>query len=81
MEILKSADALAVAAELSTANTSDRVPMAVALEQLSVSEMRALLTRVAEGRGPGVMGELKRLTFPQVQTFDSQAMLRRIEKL
>ncbi len=61
-------DALAVAAELSPANTLARIPMAVALERLSVLEMRALLGRVAEGGGPGVMAELNRLTFPRVQT-------------
>ena len=42
--------------------------MAVVLEKLSVPEMRALLVRVAEGCGPGVMSELNRLTYPPAQT-------------
>ena len=41
--------------------------MAAILERLSVPEMRALLTRVAEGGGTGVMTELNRLTYPRVQ--------------
>jgi hypothetical protein len=59
-------DAHAVAATLSRASTPERVPMATVLEKLSVSEMRALLARVAEGGGPGVMAELNRLTYPRV---------------
>ena len=42
-------DALAVAAGLSRAGTPNRIPIATVLERLSVSEMRALLARVAEG--------------------------------
>jgi hypothetical protein len=61
-------DALAVAAGLSQASTPDRIPMPSVLEGLAVSEMRALLARVADGGGPGVMNELNRLTHPQVQT-------------
>jgi hypothetical protein len=60
-------DALAVAARLSQASTSERIPMAAVLEKLSVSEMRALLARVAEGSGASVMAELNRLTYPRVQ--------------
>jgi len=60
-------DALAVATSLSQASTPERVPMAAVLEKLSVPEMRALLARVAEGGGPGVMAELNRLTYPRVQ--------------
>src|SRR5205814_2813165 len=47
--------ALAVAAGLSKAHTPDRIPIAAVLERLSAPEMRALLARVAEGGGPGVM--------------------------
>jgi len=39
-----------------------------------VSEMRALLTRVAEGGGSGVMTELNRLTYPRMQLTAGQAM-------
>ena len=67
-------DALAVAAKLSQASTPDRIPIAAVLERLSVSEMRALLARVAEGSGPGVMAELNRLTYPRVQIPAGQAM-------
>lgn len=61
-------DALAVAAELSQAHELERMPIAVALERLSLFEMRTLLGRVAEGGGAGVMAELNRLTLPQAQT-------------
>jgi len=67
-------DALAVAAGLSQASTPDRLPMAAVLEKLSVPEMRALLARVAEGGGLGVMTELNRLTYPPVQIQAGQAM-------
>ncbi|HEY5913694.1 MAG TPA: hypothetical protein VJA21_24160 [Verrucomicrobiae bacterium] len=60
-------DALAVAAGVSQASTPDRIPIAAILEKLSVSDMRSLLARVAEGGGPGVMSELNRLTYPRVQ--------------
>jgi hypothetical protein len=60
-------DALAVAAGLSQAGTLDRIPIAAVLERLSLSEMRALLARVAEGGGSGVMTELNRLSYPRVQ--------------
>jgi hypothetical protein len=60
-------DALAVAAGLSQSVPVVRIPMSAVLERLSVSEMRALLARVAEGGGPGVMAELNRLTFPRAQ--------------
>jgi hypothetical protein len=68
-------DALAVAAGLSQAGKPDRIPIAAVLEKLSVSEMRALLARVAEGGGSGVMAELNRLTYPRVQIPASQAMI------
>jgi hypothetical protein len=61
-------DALAVAAGQSQASTPDRIPIASVLEGLTVPEMRALLTRVADGGGPGVMNELNRRTHPRVQT-------------
>ena len=59
-------DALAVAAGLSQTTSPVRIPMAVVLERLSVSEMRGLLERVAEGKGSGVMSELNRRSYPQV---------------
>jgi hypothetical protein len=67
-------DALAVAARLSQSSTPDRIPMAAVLDSLSVSEMRALLARVAEGSGSGVTAELNRLTYPPVQIPAGQAM-------
>ena len=67
-------DALAVAAGLSQAITTDRIPIAAVLEKLPVSEMRALLGRVAEGGGVGVMTELNRLTYPRVRIPAGQAM-------
>src|SRR5205085_9170008 len=67
-------DALAIAAGLSQASTPDRIPIAAVLERLSDSEMRALLARVAEGGGSGVMAELNRLTYPRLQIPASQAM-------
>jgi len=67
-------DALAVAAGLSKASTPDRIPIAAVLERLSASEMRAMLARVAEGGGPGVMTELNRLSHPRVQIPVGQAM-------
>jgi len=67
-------DVLAVAAGLSQASTPDRIPIAAVLERLSVSEMRALLARVAEGGGAGVMTELNRLTYPRAQIPAGQAM-------
>jgi hypothetical protein len=67
-------DALVVAAGLSQAGTPDRIPIAAVLERLSVSEMRALLARVAEGGGSGVMTELNRLTYPRTQLPVRQAM-------
>ncbi len=67
-------DALAVAAGLSQGSRPHRLPMAAVLEKLSVSEMRALLGRVAEGGGAGVMTELNRLTYPHVQIPVGQAM-------
>src|SRR2546430_823809 len=67
-------DALAVAAGLSQTGKPDRIPMAAVLERLSVSEMRALLARVAEGGGPGVMTELNRLTYPRVEIPLGEAM-------
>jgi len=67
-------DAFAVAAGLSQASTPDRVSIDAVLESLSVSRIRALLARVAEGGGSGVMAELNRLTFPQVHIPVGQAM-------
>jgi hypothetical protein len=60
-------DALAVAAGLSQTTSPARIPIASVLERLSVSEMRALLERVAAGKGSGVMSELNRLSYPPVQ--------------
>jgi hypothetical protein len=67
-------DALAVAARLPQASTPERAPMVAVLQKLSGSEMRALLARVAEGGGPGVMAELNRLTYPRMQIPAGQAM-------
>ena len=67
-------DALAVAAGLSHASTPNRIPLAAVLERLSVSEMRALLARVAEGGGSGVMTELNRLAYSRVQIPVGQTM-------
>src|SRR5438128_8959120 len=67
-------DALVVAAGLSQAGTPNRIPITAVLERLSVSEMRALLARVAEGGGSGVMTELNRMTYPRVQIPVGQAM-------
>jgi hypothetical protein len=57
-------DALTVAAELSQATRPDRIPIATVVEKLPVSEMRALLERVAAGDGSRVMSELNRLGNP-----------------
>ena len=57
-------DALAVAAGLSQATAPDAIPIATVLERLPVSQMRALLERVAEGDGSRVMSELSRMTHP-----------------
>jgi hypothetical protein len=65
-------DALA-AAGLSQASKPERIPIASVLERFSVAELRALLARVAEGGGSGVMTELNRLTIPRVQIPASQA--------
>src|SRR5436190_4896349 len=67
-------DALSVAAGLSQTSKPERIPIAAVLERLSVPEMRALLARVAEGGGSGVMTELNRLTYPPVQIPAGQAM-------
>src|ERR1051325_8756229 len=67
-------DALSVAAGLSQASTPDRIPIPAVLEKLSASEMRALLARVAEGGGAGVMAELNRLTYPPMKTPAGQAI-------
>ena len=67
-------DALAVAAGLSQTSTPDRISIAAVLERLSVTEMRALLARLADGGGSGVMTELNRLTYPRVQTPAGPAM-------
>ena len=68
-------DALAVTAGLSQGGKPDRLPIAAVLEKLSMPDMRALLTRVAEGGGSGVMTELNRLTYPRVQIPVGQAMM------
>src|SRR4029078_12282691 len=55
-------DALTVAASLSESSTPERIPIATVLEELPVSQMRALLERVAAGEGSRVMAELNRLS-------------------
>jgi len=67
-------DALAVAAGLSQASPPERLPIPAVLERLSMAEMRALLGRVAEGGGMGVMTELNRLTYPPAHTQAGQAI-------
>lgn len=61
-------DALAVAAGQSQATAADRLPIAKVLEGIPVSEMRALLARVAEGDGSRVRAELNRLTYSRAET-------------
>jgi hypothetical protein len=60
-------DALVVASGLAQTSTQNRIPLAAVLDNLSAPEMRALLARVAEGSGSGVMSELNRLTYQGVQ--------------
>jgi hypothetical protein len=67
-------DALVVAAGQSQAATPDRIPIAKAIEELPVAEMRAFLERVAEGDGSRVMSELNRLAFLRVETPAGQGM-------
>jgi hypothetical protein len=67
-------DALTAAAQLSQGSTPDRIPIAAVLEKLSVSEMRALVARVAEGGGASVMAELNRLTYPPVVPTGGQTL-------
>lgn len=57
-------DALAVAGTLSQASTPERIPIATVVQRLSMSEMQALLERVAEGQGLRVMSEMNRLSNP-----------------
>lgn len=57
-------DVLAVAASLSPTSILERLPAATVIQGLSVSEMRDLLERVAEGQGSKVMAELSRLATP-----------------
>ena len=57
-------DALTVAANLSQASTSERIPIARVVQRLPVSEMQALLERVAGGEGSRVAAELNRQTHP-----------------
>jgi hypothetical protein len=67
-------DALAVAVSLSQGSTPARVPMAAILDSLSPPEMRALLARVVDGNGRGVMSELNRLTYARVQAQDGPSI-------
>lgn len=67
-------DALAVAAGLARTSPPDRRPIATVLEELSESEMRDLLARVAGGGGPGVMAELNRRTYPPAPSPANPAM-------
>jgi hypothetical protein len=57
-------DALTVAASLSQVSIPERLPAATVVQGLSVSAMRALLERVAEGEGSKVMAVLNRLATP-----------------
>ena len=67
-------DALAVAAGQSHGAMPDRIPIADALDELPVPEMKTLLQRVADGDGSRVMSELNRLTYPPVETPAGQAL-------
>lgn len=60
-------DALAVAAGQAQGGMPDRIPISDALDKLPVSDMRALLARVADGDGTRVMSELNRLTYPHIE--------------
>jgi len=61
-------DALAVAAGQAQGTMPDRIPISDALGKLPVSDVRALLARVADGDGTRVMSELNRLTYPHIAT-------------
>lgn len=60
-------DALAVAVALSQSVSAERTPIATVIDNLSESEMRALLQRVGQGDGAKVMSELNRLTYPTAE--------------
>jgi hypothetical protein len=67
-------DALTVAASLSQTSTLESVPIATVVQRLPVSEMQALLERVAVGEGSRVMSELNRLTIPTPSTGGGPAL-------
>ena len=67
-------DAFAVASQLSQPVTRDRIPITKVIENLSESQMRALLQRVAQGDGAKVSSELNRLTYPIAETPVSPAI-------
>ncbi len=69
-------DALTVAARLSQAAEPNRIPMDDAIAGLPISELRALLRRVADGDGSRVTAELNRLTCPPANTPAGQAISR-----
>ena len=56
-------DALSVAVEYTRDRKAGRIPISDTLDMLSFSEMKSLLTRVADGDGMRVMSELNRLTY------------------
>jgi len=67
-------DALAVAAGQAHDSMPERIPISDALDELSASDMKALLARVAEGDGSRVMSELNRLTYPQTDAPSDEAL-------
>ena len=60
-------DALTVAAGQATGGMPKRTPISHVIDALPVSDMKALLVRVAEGDGSRVMSELNRLTYPHTE--------------
>jgi hypothetical protein len=67
-------DALAVAAGQAQGGVPDRIPISDALGKLPVSDMRALLARVADGDGARVMSELNLLTYPHIEPSAGQTL-------
>ena len=67
-------DALAVAAGQAQGGMPDRIPISDAVDKLPVSDMKALLARVADGDGTRVMSELNRLTYPHIEPAAGEAM-------
>ncbi len=60
-------DALTVAVGQATGGMPPRMPISRVVANLSATDMKALLVRVAEGDGSRVMSELNRLTYPSLK--------------